>query len=71
MSVQSTVSPTLAPNETGAGLQPMVNERFRKLLPILLLVIVGSFFGATTVNGKFAVTLGLELFAVSGDFGNN
>ena len=58
MSVQSTVSPALAPNETGASSQPMVNERFRKLLPILLLVIVGSFFGATTVNGKFAVTLG-------------
>jgi len=45
---------------------------FTKLLPFVLLIIVGSFFGATTVNGKVAAQVGwhpIVFLALSGTLG--
>lgn len=53
---------------------PVLQGRFdvKKFLPLMLLLIVGSFFGATAVNGKIATIAGwnpIVFLALSGSLG--
>ncbi|MCZ4272702.1 DMT family transporter [Maritalea porphyrae] len=59
--------------ETAGGSKSLFeNSNFKKFLPFALLVVVGSFFGATTVNGKIAAQVGwhpIVFLAISGVLG--
>jgi len=72
------ITPALPKETTMVGASEVVRDTFvqhaqiKKFLPILLLLIVGVFFGATTANGKFAAYAGWHpvlFLAISGTFG--